>query len=117
MQSYEKKLDELKEKSSFRTIKNIKEKVGKYIIVDDKKMLNLSSNDYLSLSTNADLKLEFIDRYKNNSEFLFSSASARLLTGTSFCYKKLEHNFASLFNKEAALLFNTGYQANQGIIS
>ena len=27
-------------------------------------MLNLSSNDYLNLSTNADLKLEFIEKYK-----------------------------------------------------
>ncbi len=117
MQNYKEKLEELKANSSFRTIKNIKEKFGKYIIVDDKKMLNLSSNDYLNLSTDNDLKLEFIEKYKNNSEFLFSSASARLLTGTSTCYNKLEANFSKLFNKENALLFNTGYQANQGIIS
>ena len=117
MQKYQEKLDELKAQSSFRSVKNIQEKSSKYIIVDDKKMLNLSSNDYLNLSTNTELKLQFIEKYKNNSEFLFSSASARLLTGTSACYKKLEQNFARLFNKESALLFNTGYQANQGIIS
>ena len=117
MQKYQEKLDELKVNSSFRTIKNIKEKSSKYIIVDDKKMINLSSNDYLNLSTDNDLRLEFVEKYKNNPEFLFSSASARLLTGTSFCYKKLEQNFANLFNKEGALLFNTGYQANQGVIS
>ena len=117
MQKYQEKLDELKAQSSFRSVKNIQEKSSKYIIVDDKKMLNLSSNDYLNLSTNVDLKLEFIEKYKNNSEFLFSSASARLLTGSSLCYKKLEQNFAHLFNKESALLFNTGYQANQGVIS
>lgn len=117
MRNYKKRLQELEENSSFRTIKNIKEKVGKYIIVDDKKMLNLSSNDYLNLSTDNDLKLEFIEKYKNHSEFLFSSTSARLLTGSSLVYKKLEQNFATLFNKETALLFNTGYQANQGVIS
>jgi len=117
MQNYKSKLEKLKEESSFRTIKNIKEKLGKYIIVDDKKMLNLSSNDYLNLSTDNDLKLEFIEKYKNHPEFLFSSASARLLTGSSSIYKKLENNFATLFNKESALLFNTGYQANQGVVS
>ena len=117
MQNYKEKLETLKQNSSFRTIKNIKEKIGKYIIVDDKKMINLSSNDYLNLSTDNDLKLEFIEKYKNNPEFLFSSASARLFTGSSSCYKKLEANFSSLFNKEAALLFNTGYQANQGVVS
>ncbi len=117
MRNYEEKLEILKQESSFRTIKNIKNKISKYIIVDDKKMLNLSSNDYLNLSTDKDLKFEFIEKYKTSDEFLFSSASARLLTGSSNCYKKLEYNFSKLFNKENALLFNTGYQANQGVVS
>lgn len=116
MQNYQEKLDILKQNSSFRSIKDIKIKQGKYIFVDDRKMLNLSSNDYLNISTDDDLRLEFIDKYKNNPEFLFSSASARLLTGTSSIYKKLERNFANLFNKESSLIFNTGYQANQGIV-
>lgn len=117
MQNYIDELNKLKENSSFRTIKNIKEKFSKYIVVDDKKMLNLSSNDYLNLSTDKDLALEFVDKNKNKNEFLFSSASARLLTGNSSVYKKLENNFSSLFKKEKALLFNTGYQCNQGVIS
>lgn len=117
MQNYINKLEELKKDSSFRTIKNIQEKISKYIIVDNKKMLNLSSNDYLNLSTDKDLALEFVERHKNSAEFLFSSASARLLTGSSNCYKTLEETLANLFNKEAALLFNTGYQCNQGVVS
>lgn len=116
MQNYVNKLNELKESSSFRTIKNIEKKVSKYIFVEGKKMLNLSSNDYLNLSTDKDLVLEFCEKYKNFDEFLFSSASARLLTGTSNCYKRLEDNFSKLFNK-SALLFNTGYQCNQGVVS
>ena len=115
--NYAEELEELKRNSNFRSIKNINNKEGKYIIVDGKKMLNLSSNDYLNLSTDKDLRHEFIEKYKNDSEFLFSSASARLLTGSSEVYKKLENTFANLFNKEAALLFNTGYQCNQGIVS
>ena len=117
MQNYINELNKLKENSSFRTIKNIKEKFLKYIIVDDKKMLNLSSNDYLNLSTDKDLVLEFVDKYKNKNEFILSSASARLLTGNSSEYKRLENNFSSLSSKEASLLFNTGYQCNQGVIS
>ena len=116
MQNYINELNKLKENSSFRTIKNIKEKFSKYIIVDDKKMLNLSSNDYLNLSTDKDLVLEFVDKYKNKNEFILSSASARLLTGNSSEYKRLENNFSSLSSKEASLLFNTGYQCNQGVI-
>lgn len=117
MLNYINELNKLKENSSFRTIKNIQGKFSKYIIVDEKKLLNLSSNDYLNLSTDKDLTNEFVDKYKNDREFLFSSASARLLTGNSSAYKKLENNFASLYKKESALLFNTGYQCNQGIVS
>ncbi len=117
MQNYIKQLEILKQNSNFRTIKNIQKKVGKFIYVDGKKLLNLSSNDYLNVSTNTDLRLEFIEKYKNNEEFLFSSASARLLTGNSSCYKKLENNLSKMFSKEAALIFNTGYQCNQGVVS
>ena len=117
MRNYFKILEELKQNSNYRTIKNIEKKVGKNIIVDDRLMLNLSSNDYLNISTNTDLISEFIERYKSNPEFLFSSASARLLTGNSNCYFELEKTIAKLFKKEAALIFNTGYQANQGVVS
>ncbi len=114
--SYKQKLDKLKENSAFRTIKDIKKKEGKHIFVNDKMMLNLSSNDYLNLSTNKDLIAEFIGKYSKSSEFLFSSASARLLTGSSSCYKSLEEKFSKMYGK-SALLFNTGYQCNQGIVS
>ncbi len=117
MQNYIKKIDDLKNSSNFRTIKNIQKKISKYIFVDSRKMLNFSSNDYLNLSTDKNLLFEFIEKYKMSDEFLFSSASARLLTGSSNIYKKFEKNIALLFNKEAALLFNTGYQCNQGIVS
>lgn len=116
MDNYNKILDKLKRESTFRQIKNIEKKEGKYIFVDNKKMLNLSSNDYLNLSTDKDLILEFIEKYKNHPEFLFSSASARLLTGNSSCYFELEKFFSNLYKKEA-LLFNTGYQCNQGVVS
>ena len=117
MHNYDEKLKELKDNSNFRTIKNIKEKVSKYIIVDNIKMLNLSSNDYLNLSTDKNLTTEFVEKYKDSPEFIFSSASARLLTGSSSVFNSFEDKVAKLFNKEAALLFNTGYQCNQGVVS
>ena len=117
MVNYETELENLKNNSCYRSIKNIQKKLGKYIFVDNKKMLNLSSNDYLNISTNTDLKSEFIEKYKTSPEFIFSSASARLLTGSSTCYNNLEQKISALFNKESALIFNTGYQCNQGVVS
>ena len=117
MNFYEQELTKLKQEDCLRKISNISYKEDKYIIVNGKKYINLSSNDYLGLSTNKDIIQEFIETNKNNNEFLFSSASARLLTGTSSIYSKLENNLVKLFNKESCLLYNTGYQCNLGTIS
>ncbi len=117
MNFYNIEINKLKEKDNFRQIRNIKEKCGKYLYVNGEKMVNFSSNDYLNLSTDRELINEFVEKYKNDNEFIFSSASSRLLTGTSASYKKLEENIAKLFKKDACLLFNTGYQCNLGVVS
>ena len=114
---YDDEIENLKKIDNYRQIYNIQKKSGKYIFIDNKKLLNLSSNDYLGLSTNKDLLKEFINSKLDNDEFLFSSASSRLLTGSSSIYNKLEENIAKRFKKEKALLFNTGYQCNLGVVS
>ena len=98
-----------------RKIKDIETRYDKYVKIDNKEMLNLSSNDYLALST----KKDFIEEFMNDigKDYLFSSASARLLSGTEKIYKDLETLLAQIFNKEKALIYNTGYQCNLGVIS
>ena len=117
MNFYENELKKLVEKDNFRQVHNIEQKHGKFLSINGKELLNFSSNDYLNLSTDKNLINEFIEKYKGSNEFIFSSTSSRLLTGTSSSYKKLEANLAKLFNKEACLLFNTGYQCNLGVVS
>lgn len=117
MSFYNDEIIKLTEKGNLRQIPDIEEKYGKFLTINGKKMLNLSSNDYLNISTNKELINEFINKYRDRNEFIFSSASARLLTGTSRIYKQLEENVARLFNKDACLLFNTGYQCNLGVVS
>ena len=117
MNFYENELKKLVEKDNFRQVHNIEQKHGKFLSINGKELLNFSSNDYLNLSTDKNLINEFLEKYKGINEFIFSSTSSRLLTGTSSCYKKLERNLAKLFKKEACLLFNTGYQCNLGVVS
>ncbi len=78
-------------------------------------MLNLSSNDYLGLSSRQDLRDEFIEQLQE-SGLPFSSSSSRLLTGNFMVYTELEELMANRFGREAALLFNSGYHANTGIL-
>ena len=108
-------IDTLNSNSHFRTIKDFEKKDKKYIYIDRKKLLNLSSNNYLGLADNQSITKKFLDSTRET--YSFGSASARLLTGTLPVYKELEELISYLFNKEKTLIFNSGYHANVGINS
>ncbi|MCK4912700.1 MAG: 8-amino-7-oxononanoate synthase [Candidatus Omnitrophica bacterium] len=79
-----------------------------------KEHIDLSSNDYLGFSTHPKLKQvakEVIE------ELGVGSSASRLLSGDLDIYHRLEEQIANLKGKEKALIFNSGYQANVGIIS
>lgn len=115
LEDYNYILENLKEHSHFRNIKNFEEKDEKYIYFKDKKLLNLSSNNYLGFADNKNITKLFLD-YAGN-KYSFGSASARLLTGNLPVYKELEHLITQLFRSDMTLLFNSGYHANVGINS
>ncbi|MDP8290092.1 MAG: 8-amino-7-oxononanoate synthase [Candidatus Susulua stagnicola] len=83
-------------------------------LVEGKEYIDLSSNDYLGFSTHPKLKRiakEAIERLG------VGSSASRLLSGDLDIYHQLEEKTADFKGKEKALIFNSGYQANLGIIS
>lgn len=88
---------------------------GRDVIVNGQRMLNLSSNDYLGLAADRRLREEFLETLTPDT-FLPTSSSSRLLTGNFTGYTELEQELARLFGTEAALVFNSGYHANTGIL-
>lgn len=88
---------------------------GRDVIVNGQRMLNLSSNDYLGLAADRRLREAFLETLTPDT-FLPTSSSSRLLTGNFTGYTKLEQELAQLFGTEAALVFNSGYHANTGIL-
>ena len=114
MSSISEDLALLRRNGQFRKIPDIDFKTDGKVVINGIEYINFASNDYLGISTKTDLIDEFLNEYKHE---LFSSASARLLSGTSREFKELESTAAKIFNKEAALIFNTGYQCNLGVIS
>lgn len=114
-ESYADILNTLEDNSHLRSIKNFDRKDGKFIFIDGKKLLNLSSNNYLGFADNKKITEEFLN--SAGVKYSFGSASARLLTGTLPVYKDLENLLCDLFQTEAALIFNSGYHANVGINS
>ncbi len=110
--AYRNALLEKKESLNFRSL-NALEIEGKYVIQNNRRLLNLSSNDYLGISTYEDIRQEFLKNYDKP----LSVPSARLLCANTTSYEKLEVLLSQKFKKEATLLFNSGYHANVGIYS
>ncbi|MDI6752410.1 MAG: aminotransferase class I/II-fold pyridoxal phosphate-dependent enzyme [bacterium] len=83
------------------------------ILINDKWFINLSSNDYLGLSSHPRLKTAA----KNCSEIYgVSTSSSRLQSGDNKLHHKLEEDLALFLQKEASLTFASGYQTNVGVI-
>ena len=104
----------LEKTGSLRKIPDVAHE-GKYIVANGNRMLNLSSNDYLGLAGDKPLKKEFLTRY-DIEKALFSASSSRLLTGNNQFYEEVETTLSQLFRSQAALVFNSGYHANTGIL-
>ncbi len=110
--TYADAISDKKASLNFRSLSAL-EIEGKYVIQNNRRLLNLSSNDYLGISTYKDVGQEFLKNYDKP----LSVPSARLLCANTTSYEKLEVLLSQKFKKEAALLFNSGYHANVGIYS
>ena len=110
---YAEQLDQFKQQGNFRQF-TANQQQGKWITIQDRTMLNLASNDYLGLATDLHLREEFLDTLKIERA-LFSSSSSRLLTGNFAEYEQFENSLSKTFGR-AALLFNSGYHMNIGIL-
>lgn len=114
MNRYEQELSRLQAKGNLRTLPEV-EHSGKWIITGGRRLLNLSSNDYLGLAADKDLRRQFMEQL-DEADFLFSSSSSRLLTGNYPVCERLESLLARLFQAESALTFSSGYHMNTGIL-
>ena len=77
---------------------------GAYITIKGKKLINLSSNDYLGIP---------ITKIQTNQ----LQSSSRLVSGNDEAYKKLENILAKHKSQQNSLIYPTGYMANLGSIS
>lgn len=107
-------LDVLKQQGNLRQFtSNVQQ--GRMIRIHDHEMLNLASNDYLGLAANIELREQFFDETPNAQRWM-SSASSRLLTGNFPEYEQFEASLSQAFHGRAALVFNSGYHMNIGIL-
>ncbi len=77
---------------------------GSHVLIGKRRLLNLSSNDYLGLSSGGAARWEQ------------AASSSRLLSGNAAGYAPLERSLASHRSQAASLVFPTGYMANIGAV-
>lgn len=126
-QTYAQTLNRLQNAAQLRSFKEIDSRQNKIITYKNKACLNLSSNDYLGLATDQTLCEEFyaaVNRASGQSgsknlinQYGLGASSSRLLTGNSTLYEALEDQICKWYDSKAALIFNSGYHANLGVIS
>lgn len=109
----EEELRELKAKKLFRQFKTTQSPSEEWVVIDGKKLLNLSSNNYLGLAN--DLRVK-IGAMKALETYGFGATASRLVVGNYELYDQLEKEIASFKGTEDALVFNSGYTANLGVI-
>ena len=108
------RLEYLKKAGLYRVLRPLGGPQSTTAIIDGKRVLQLSSNNYLGLANHPRLKTaakEAIEKYGSGS------GASRLVCGNLELNEKLEDRIARLKKKESTLLFNTGYMANIGILS
>ena len=79
----------------------------------EERLINFSSNDYLGLAHDPTLTAAAIAAHRTWGT---GSGSSRLVSGDSSCHRALEREIALFEGTEAALLFNSGYAANVGLL-
>ncbi|MCL7452628.1 MAG: pyridoxal phosphate-dependent aminotransferase family protein [Anaerolineae bacterium] len=87
---------------------------GTEVTIGDKRLVMIGSNNYLGLTTHPKVRNAAIEATR---EFGTSCTGSRFLNGTLAWHLELEKRLAEYMEKEAALVFSTGYQTNLGTIS
>lgn len=112
-ESYQQALDDLQAAGQLRRIREVEPDGLPHCVVEGQPAIHFSSNDYLGLSRDprlAEAAIEAIGRYGTGT------GSSRLIAGTNRLVMRLEETLAAFKGTEAALVFNSGYQANVAIL-
>jgi 8-amino-7-oxononanoate synthase len=107
-------LSNLKLDNMYRELKGIEKLEHKYIYKNGIKYLDMTSSNYLGLRDDIRIKEAVI---KGIEKYGVGSGASRLVCGEADIFSELENKIAKYLKQERALIFNSGYDANIGVIS
>jgi glycine C-acetyltransferase len=109
-----KELDSLREQKLFRQLRILDDEQRAHTTVDHKSVVNLSSNNYLGLTTHPRLRAAAL---KAIEDFGVGTGSVRTIAGTMEIHMELERRLAAFKNVEKVVVFQSGFTANAGTVS
>ena len=107
-------IDALKSQGVFRHLRVIEDEQRAKTVVDGKTAVNLSSNNYLGLTTHPRLRAKAIEAIER---FGVGTGSVRTIAGTMAMHIELERRLAEFKQTEAVVVFQSGFTANAGTVS
>ena len=107
-------LEELKAKNQYFHLRVLEGEQKPVATFDGKEVINLSSNNYLGLTTHPKLRRAAIDATR---KYGVGSGAVRTITGTMKIHMELEEQIARFKKVEACVVFQSGFTANAGTVS
>jgi glycine C-acetyltransferase len=107
-------LDTLKAQGLYRRLRILSDEQKAKTTVDDREVVNLSSNNYLGLTTHPRLRERALEAIRH---YGVGSGSVRPIAGTLDIHMELERRLADFKKTEAVVVFQSGFTANAGAVS
>jgi glycine C-acetyltransferase len=107
-------LEALKEQGLFRRLRILSDEQKATTVVDGRQVVNLSSNNYLGLTTHPKLRERALDAIRR---YGVGAGSVRPIAGTLEIHMELERRLAEFKKTEAVVVFQSGFAANAGSVA
>src|SRR6187551_2985762 len=114
MDELQARLDDLRDRGLYRRLRMVSGPQGPRVLLDGDPVLLLCSNNYLGLADHPRVREAAADAAMR---WGVGSGASRLVSGTMTVHRRLEERLAGFEEREAALLFGSGYLANVGVVS
>ncbi len=106
-------LDDLRSRHLYRPLRVMSSAQGPIVSIGDRRLISLSSNDYLGLTHHPRLREAALAAVR---DFGAGSGAVRTIAGTMTLHEELERDLAAFKETEAVLTFQSGFTANTGVI-
>jgi len=107
-------LNDLRRQGLFRRLRVLDGEQAARTSIDHRQVVNLSSNNYLGLTTHPTLRTRALDALQ---AFGVGTGSVRTIAGTMAIHMELERRLATFKHTESAVVFQSGFTANAGTVS